>query len=56
MNHGLPRSSLPLSCSPRASEMGSYLGMGWESVLQSAWVEKSTSEMLFLTLFLAHEH
>lgn len=41
-NSGLFRSSLPLCCSPCASEMGGYLGMGWVSLLLSVWVEKST--------------
>lgn len=51
LNPGLSRSSRPLSCSPCASEMGGYLGMGWVSLLLSAWVENSTSQMLFFSSY-----
>lgn len=56
LNLALSRSSLPLPCSPRAVEMGWDLGMDWVIFPPSSWVEKSTSQTLFLVLFLIHVH
>lgn len=55
LNLALSRSSLPLPCSPCAGEMGWDLGMDWV-IFPPSWVERLTSQTLFLILFLIHVH